>query len=85
MSPRLAVALVLSLALGVLLATALDAQAGVAPGTTYSECAFVRTTWHPEHAPPSIPGKFVGITSVPEGWTPVNGSLGSYPAMLVCR
>lgn len=87
MTSRHAASLTLACALGVLLATTWTAQAEPTPAAAgaYRECAFVRATWHPEHAPPGVPSKFVGLTAVPEGWTPVSGSMGTYPSFLACR
>lgn len=85
MSLRHVVAIALSVLLGGIAATALDASAAGPGATVFKECAFVEAGWHPEYAPSAVNRKYHRITAVPEGWTPVNGDMGGVAAILVCR
>lgn len=79
MTLRRSLPLLLAGVLGALLATSFTATAGHTHAAAYTECAFVQATGHPDHAPPSVPGRFVGLTAIPAGWTLINGSMGQLP------
>jgi hypothetical protein len=88
MNLRRSLPLLLAGVLGALLGTSFTATAVPTHAAAYTECAFAQATWHPDHAPPSVPGGFVGLTAIPAGWTLINGSMGQFfcgPGLPVAR
>jgi uncharacterized protein YbdZ (MbtH family) len=62
------------------------AQSATAQTTSaWKECAFVPAGWLPGTAPEGVPKKYETIAAVPSGWTVVGGTMGTAPAMFVCR
>lgn len=84
---KLALTLVLAASLGALSATVLPAWASGTPA--YSECAFIKSGFHPELGPKGTGKAMDGIAPIPSGWTVVNGSYTAGttmgPLVLVCR
>ena len=78
------VALVLVTAL--LATLALVGQARSAePAPTYTECGFIQAKWLGEGKTSNASKEWVGSTTLHAGWTPISGTMGATPAVLVCR